>query len=97
MPRATTDRSRLVLPILVTLAVTDAAGYSIIGPVLPAVHTTTGASVTVLSLLAACFPLAMLAGLLVAGRLAHADGQERHDGDDDLDREAHGRSLGPPR
>ena len=72
MPRAAADRARLVLPILVTLAVTDAAGYSIIGPVLPSVHTRTGASVTMLGLLAACFPLAMLGGLLLAGRLAHA-------------------------
>jgi MFS family permease len=63
---------RAVSPILLMLAVTDAAGYSIIGPVLPALHTSTGASVTVLSLLAACFPLAMLGGLILAGRLGQA-------------------------
>ncbi len=62
---------RLASPILLMLAVTDAAGYSIIGPVLPSVHASTGASVTVLSLLAACFPLAMLGGLVLAGRLGH--------------------------
>jgi MFS family permease len=61
-----------VLAILVAVAATDASGYSIIGPVLPHVQATTGASVTVLSLLAACFPLAMLGGLVLAGRLAHA-------------------------
>lgn len=60
---------RWVSPILLTLAVTDSAGYSIIGPVLPSLHASTGASVTTLSLLAACFPLAMLVGLVVAGRL----------------------------
>jgi MFS family permease len=67
------DRQRLVSPILLILAVTDSAGYSIIGPVLPTLRTSTGASVTELSLLAACFPLAMLGGLIVAGRLAHVD------------------------
>ena len=65
-----TDRGRLVGPILLVLAVTDSAGYSIIGPVLPSLHESTGASVTTLSLLAACFPLAMLGGLIMAGRLA---------------------------
>ena len=64
----TTDR-RWLSPILLTLAVTDSAGYSIIGPVLPSLHASTGASVTTLSLLAACFPLAMLVGLVLAGRL----------------------------
>ena len=60
---------RWVSPVLLTLAVTDSAGYSIIGPVLPSLHASTGASVTTLSLLAACFPLAMLVGLVLAGRL----------------------------
>ena len=70
------DRGRWVSPILLTLAVVDSAGYSVIGPVLPALHASTGASVTTLSLLAACFPVAMLVGLLIAGRLAH-DGRTR--------------------
>ncbi len=67
MPRPAPDR--WVSPILLVLAVTDSAGYSIIGPVLPALGRSTGASVTTLSLLAACFPLAMLGGLILAGRL----------------------------
>lgn len=74
MPRR--DRGRWVSPILLTLAVVDSAGYSVIGPVLPALQASTGASVTTLSLLAACFPLAMLVGLVVGGRLAH-DGRTR--------------------
>ena len=66
----TTDsRVRWLSPILLTLAVTDSAGYSIIGPVLPSLRASSGASVTTLSLLAACFPLAMLVGLVLAGRL----------------------------
>lgn len=74
MPRS--DGGRWVSPILLTLAVVDSAGYSVIGPVLPALHASTGASLTTLSLLAACFPVAMLVGLFVAGRLAH-DGRTR--------------------
>lgn len=72
----THDRGRWVSPILLTLAVVDSAGYSVIGPVLPALRASTGASVTTLSLLAACFPVAMLVGLVLAGRLAH-DGRTR--------------------
>jgi hypothetical protein len=52
---------RLAYPVLLLLGVTDAAGYSMIGPVLPVLQRATGASVTTVSMLAACFPLAMLA------------------------------------
>ena len=49
----------------------DAAGYSVIAPVLPAIQQANGASVTTVSLLAACFPLTMLAGFVLAGGLTH--------------------------
>jgi MFS family permease len=63
---------RRAYPILLALAVIDSAAYSVIGPVLPALRQITGASVTTISMLAAVFPLAMVGGLLVAGRLVHA-------------------------
>jgi cyanate permease len=63
---------RLAYPVLLLLGVTDAAGYSMIGPVLPVLQRATGASVTTVNMLAACFPLAMLGGFAAAGRLAHA-------------------------
>jgi MFS family permease len=68
----TDRRGRLAYPVLLLLGVVDAAGYSVIGPILPAVQRATGASVLTVSLLAGCFPLAMLGGFVVAGRLAHA-------------------------
>jgi hypothetical protein len=68
----TDRRGRLAHPVLLLLGVVDAAGYSVIGPILPAVQRATGASVLTVSLLAGCFPLAMLGGFVVAGRLAHA-------------------------
>jgi len=57
--------------VLLAVGAVDAAGYSVIAPVLPAVQRTTGASVTTVSLLAATFPLAMLAGFVPAAGLAH--------------------------
>lgn len=49
----------------------DAAGYSVIAPVLPAIQRANDAPVTTVTLLAACFPLAMLAGFVLAGGLTH--------------------------
>ncbi|GEM_PF-1482230 len=63
---------RLAYPILLVLGVTDSAAYSLIGPILPTLRQATGSTDTTMSLLAAAFPLAMLTGFAVAGRLAHA-------------------------
>ena len=63
---------RLAYPILLLLGVTDSAAYSLIGPILPTLRQATGSTNTTMSLLAATFPLAMLAGFALAGRLAHA-------------------------
>jgi MFS family permease len=65
---------RLAFPILLMLAVTDAAGYSVIGPVLPTLQRATGASDITTSMLATCFPLAMLLGFVLAGQLANGGG-----------------------
>jgi len=58
-------------PTLLALAVTDAAAYSLIGPVLPTLADETGASVTTMTMLAATFPLTMLIGFVPVGRLVH--------------------------
>jgi MFS family permease len=54
------------------LGAVDAAGYSVIAPALPGLRTATGASVTEISLLAASFPLTMLAAFGAAGSLVQA-------------------------
>jgi MFS family permease len=64
--------SRWAYPALLAVATVDAAGYSVIGPVLPAVQQATGATVGRISLVAATFPLAMLAGFPLGGRMARA-------------------------
>ncbi len=63
-------RSReIAYPVLLALGAIDAAGYSVIGPVLPALAVTTGASPRTLGWLTASFPLTMLLGYLLAVRL----------------------------
>jgi MFS family permease len=47
--------------------VLDAAGYSLIAPVLPELAQRTGASVTVMGMLVATFPLGMVAGFALGG------------------------------
>jgi MFS family permease len=61
--RAGTGRTYLVL---LALAVLDSTAYSVIGPVLPALSASTGASTTVLGWLTASFPVAMLGGFVLA-------------------------------
>jgi MFS family permease len=54
-------------PLLLGLGALDAAGYSVIAPVVPAIAATTGAGPAVIGTLVASFPLGMLAGFLLAG------------------------------
>jgi MFS family permease len=58
---------RSAYPVLLVLGVVDAAAYSVIAPVLPAIADATDASTTTITALAASFPLAMLVGLAVSG------------------------------
>jgi MFS family permease len=58
-----------VYPVLLALGVIDAAGYSVIGPVLPTLAVATGASARTLGWLTASFPLTMLVGFVLAVRL----------------------------
>jgi MFS family permease len=62
----------LAFPALLILGALDAAGYSILAPVLPTIAATTGAGPATIGLLVASFPGALLAGIAVAGaRLRH--------------------------
>ncbi|MDT0300649.1 MFS transporter [Streptomonospora wellingtoniae] len=53
--------------LLVALGVLDAAGYSVIAPVLPALAQRTGAGPAVMGLIVAAFPLGMVAGFALGG------------------------------
>jgi MFS family permease len=70
-PASSRALERRAYPILLALAVIDSAAYSVIGPVLPALRQVTHSTVTTMSLLAAVFPLAMVGGLILAGRLVN--------------------------
>jgi MFS family permease len=66
---ATRSPSRsLAYPLILTLSALDAAGYSVIAPVLPAIARETGAGPAAIGALAATFPLGVIAGFPVAGR-----------------------------
>lgn len=67
-------RSRIAYPVLLAAGAVDAAGYSVIAPVLPELGETTGAGPAVLGLLVGTFSLAMLAGFPLAGLLARRTG-----------------------
>jgi MFS family permease len=58
---------RLAYPAFLVLAVIDASGYGIIGPVIPAISDATGAGPGLTGLLVAMFALGMAVGFLVAG------------------------------
>jgi MFS family permease len=55
--------------VLLALAVVDSAGYSVIGPVLPALARRSGEGPAVMGALAGTFPVAMLVGFVLAGGL----------------------------
>lgn len=55
-------------PLLLGLGALDAAGYSVIVPVAPAIADATGAGPTVIGLLVASFAAGMVAGFALAGR-----------------------------
>ncbi len=59
--------SALAYPALLAFGVLDAAGYSILAPVLPTIATTTRSGPATIGLLVASFPVAMLAGFALAG------------------------------
>ena len=67
-------RRSFAYPILLSLGALDAAGYSVIGPVAPAVSAATGAGPALIGVLVASFPLGIVIGFPVAGRAVRAWG-----------------------
>lgn len=59
---------RLAYPILLVLGAIDAAGYSLIAPVVPRLAETAGIGPTVVGVLVASFPLGIVIGFPLAGR-----------------------------
>jgi MFS family permease len=59
-------RAGFAWPIIIALSALDAAGYSVIAPVLPQISDATGAGPAVIGALVATFPAGMLFGFLVA-------------------------------
>jgi MFS family permease len=55
-------------PVLLALGALDAAGYSVVAPVVPAIAAATGAGPGVMGVLVASFPVGMLAGFFLAGQ-----------------------------
>jgi MFS family permease len=62
-------RHRSAYPILLFLGALDAAGYSVIAPVSPQIAEAEGIGAGLIGLLVATFPLAMVGGFAVAGRV----------------------------
>ncbi|MEW2632570.1 MFS transporter [Streptomyces sp. NPDC048389] len=60
-------RSGAVYVLLLALGALDAAGYSLIAPVLPTLASLTGGGATAMGMLVATFPLGMVAGFAVGG------------------------------
>lgn len=65
--RASAPADALVYPALLAFGVLDAAGYSVLAPVLPTIAAATRSGPAAIGLLVASFPLAMLAGFALAG------------------------------
>jgi MFS family permease len=61
------QRSIAAYPILLALGALDAAAYSIIGPVAPAIAARTGAGPALIGVLVATFPAGIAAGFVIAG------------------------------
>jgi MFS family permease len=59
--------SRAAYPLVLALGALDAAGYSVIVPVAPAIADATGAGPATIGLLVASFPAGMVAGFALAG------------------------------
>lgn len=64
----------MTYPVLLSLGAVDAAGYSVIGPVLPVLAARLEAGPAMMGALVSAFPLAMLVGFAAAGRLVRLGG-----------------------
>jgi len=72
------DVRSLDYPVLLALAALDAAGYSLIAPIVPEISRTTSAGPALIGVLVAMFPVGMiLIGFPLAGRMIQRRGPER--------------------
>ena len=62
------EREGVSYAALLLLGAVDAAGYSVVAPILPSISRQVGAGPALIGLLVACFPAAMIVGFAVAGR-----------------------------
>src|ERR687887_12046 len=60
------DGSAVAYVVLLVVSAVDAAGYSLIAPVGPAIAASTGVSPSIIGLLVATFPLGIMVGFIVA-------------------------------
>ena len=67
-------RRAAAYPLLLALGALDAAGYSVIVPVAPAIADATGAGPATIGLLVASFPAGMVAGFALAGSAVRRHG-----------------------
>lgn len=75
-PAARSPSRSLAYPLILALSALDAAGYSVIAPVLPAIARESGAGPAAIGALAATFPLGVIAGFPIAGRWIQRRGAE---------------------
>ena len=75
-PATRSPSGSLAYPLILALSALDAAGYSVIAPLLPAIARETGAGPAAIGALAATFPLGILAGFPIAGRWIQRRGAE---------------------
>ena len=66
--RAETFHHRSAYPVLLAFGALDAAGYSLIAPLLPVISSQTGSSAAVIGALVGAFPLGIVVGFPIAGR-----------------------------
>jgi MFS family permease len=66
--RVVATRERMAYPVLLALGALDAAAYSLIAPVTPAIAGSTGAGPAVIGALVASFPVGILIGFVVAAQ-----------------------------
>jgi hypothetical protein len=67
-PDSALTRERIAYPILLALGALDAAGYSVIAPVTPAIARATNAGPAVIGALVASFPIGIMIGFVVAAQ-----------------------------
>src|SRR3989337_891390 len=69
-------RESIAYPVLMVLGALDAAGYSVIAPVTPAIARATGAGPALIGALVASFPVGIMVGFLLAPPASRRDARQ---------------------